>query len=256
MTAEAVILGSGTSHGVPSLGVQYSPEFLANPKNHRMRPACLLRGPGGNVLIDCGPEIRLQLLREQVMSLEAVILTHHHADHVMGMDDLRAFTQRSGLPMPIYANPLTQEQVRRIFPYAFRSPDREVEVPRFELHDLPDRLHLAGLPIEIFWVLHGDLPVAGVRVGSFGYITDVSEIPPEASRQLEGVETLVVDAVRRKPHPTHFHLERAVEEVRRLGIPRAFFTHLSGVYDHEATNAELPPGMALAFDGLRLSLNF
>ena len=174
------MLGSGTSNGVPMLGVEYPPSFLANPKNHRTRPSILIAGPEGNVLVDCAPEMRLQLLREKVLRVEAVVLTHSHADHIMGMDDLRSFSMVTGKPMPVFTMPRHQEDVRRVFAYAFIEHPAGIEVPRYELHDMPAILDLAGLTIQTTTVMHGPTPVTALRVGDFAYVTDVSKIPADA----------------------------------------------------------------------------
>ena len=252
--AQAVILGSGTSNGVPMLGIEYPEAFLANPKNHRSRCSLLLEGPRGNVLVDCAPEMRLQLLRENVKMVDAVIVTHTHADHVMGMDDLRSYCTVSRRPMPIYTLPRYQEDIRRIYAYAFEPPLAELELPKFDLRDAPERLSAGGLDLRLFCVLHGPWPVLALRVDDFAYVTDVGEIPTEAMAHLRGLETLVLDAVRIRPHPTHFHLERALEVAAEIGARRTYLTHLSHDYDHDATNATLPDGIELAYDGLRIPL--
>lgn len=254
MNAEAVILGSGTSTGVPILGRTYSDSYLSNPKNHRMRSSLLLRGPTGNVLVDGGPDMRLQLLRENVKELEAVLITHSHADHVMGLDDLRSFTERTGLPVPIYTSPEYQADLRRIFEYAFRDQAQGIMVPRFDLRDVPSTLPLAGLVIHTFWVEHGYLQALGIRVGDFAYLTDVSAIPASAQPWVSNLDVLVIDAVRRKPHPTHMHLEQTLATVAELKPRIAYLTHLSDDYDHDVTEAELPPNVRLAYDGLRIPL--
>lgn len=251
---EAVVLGSGTSTGVPTLGFDYTEAFLANPKNHRTRPALLLQGPGRPVVVDCGPDLRAQLLREGVKDVAAAILTHAHADHIMGMDDLRSFCLKSGRPMPVYAQPADQEVVRRVFAYAFQPFPPGVLVPRFELFEPGPVLELEGLRIEVLTVLHGAMPVRALRVGRFAYVTDVSHIPDAAWARLQGLDTLILDGLRYRPHPNHFTLAQAVEVASRLAPKRTFFTHLSHDFDHDQTNAELPPGMALAYDGLRIPL--
>ncbi len=250
----AVILGSGTSNGVPMLGVEYSEAFLAQPKNHRTRCALLLEGPEGNVLVDCPPELRLQLLREHVRMVDAVIITHTHADHVMGMDDLRSLCIVGKKDMPVYTLPRYQNDIKRIYAYAFEPAQTDVELPRFDLRDAPDVLDACGLRIRILRVVHGPWPVLALRVNDFAYVTDVGEIPPEAEEHLHGLDTLVLDAVRYKPHATHFHYDKAIEVAQRLGARRTLFTHLSHDYDHDATNAQLPPGIELAYDGLRIPL--
>src|SRR5688572_13037408 len=152
--AEAVVLGSGTSNGVPMLGIAYPPEFLQNRNNHRTRSALLLKGPGGNALVDCAPEMRLQLLSENVLDLEAVIITHTHADHIMGMDDLRSFCIVQRRPMPVYTLLEHMPDIRRIYAYAFEDFPEGIEVPRFDLLEMPPSLEIAGLKIESMVVEH------------------------------------------------------------------------------------------------------
>ena len=252
--AEAVVLGSGTSNGVPMLGMAYPPEFLQNPKNHRTRCALLLRGPVGNVLVDCAPEMRLQLLEAHVLDLEAVIITHTHADHIMGMDDLRSFCIVQKRAMPVYTLTKHMPDIRRIFPYAFQESAEGIEVPRFDLREMPSTAEIAGLKIESMVVEHGSMPVIALRVNDFAYVTDVGGIPPEAEAKLQGLETLILDAVRYKPHPNHFHYDLAIEWAQRLGAKKTYFTHLSHDYDHDKVNAELPDEIELAYDGLRISI--
>ena len=252
--ARAVVLGSGTSNGVPTPGKQYPAEFLANPKNHRTRPSIVLCGAEGNVLVDCGPEVRLQLLREGIGDIEACIITHTHADHIMGMDDLRCFSMKSGRAMPVYTSPEYQDDIRRIFGYAFEEYPPEIWVPRFDLRDVPAELELCGLTITTFWVEHGPIPALGIRVNDFAYVTDVSAVPAAAMALLGGLDTLIIDAVRRRPHPNHLHLERAIQVAAEIGARQTYFTHLSDDYDHDRTNEELPNGVELAFDGLVVPL--
>lgn len=256
MNATAIVLGSGTSNGVPTLGVDYPREFLANPKNHRTRPSLLLRGPEGNLLVDCAPEMRLQLLREDVKMVAAVLITHTHADHIMGMDDLRSFCLKSKRDMRVYAGEEAQQDIRRVFDYAFRDFPDGIEVPRFDLRPVPAVLEVGGMPVETMWVWHGPLRVVAIRLGDFAYVTDVSDIPPEVWGRLLGLRTLILDAVRYRPHPNHFHYDKAIEVAQALGARQTYFTHLSHDYDHDVTNAALPPGIELAWDGLRIDVEF
>lgn len=251
---EAIILGSGTSNGVPMLGYRYSPEFLANPKNHRMRSSIMLCGPTGNVLVDCTPEMRLQVTREGIHDFDAVILTHSHADHIMGMDDLRSICILTGRSMPVYTLPTYQEDVRRIYNYAFREFPPGVVVPRFDLRDVPEVIEEGGMKIETFLVEHGRIPVIGIRVMHFCYITDVSRIPDNVLPRLQGLETLVIDAVRFAPHPNHLHYEKALEVISQVQPGRAILTHLSHDYDHDAFSAQLPSGVELAYDRMRIEI--
>jgi phosphoribosyl 1,2-cyclic phosphate phosphodiesterase len=251
-SGEAIILGSGTSNGVPMLGVRYTPEFLANPKNHRTRSSCLLKGPKGNFLIDCTPEMRLQLVREEIYSVQEVLITHTHADHVMGMDDLRSICMMEERAVPIYTLPRYQQDIRRIFPYAFGETPTGVFVPRFDLLDAPEILESCGLTIRIFEVRHGSIPCLGIRVNDFAYITDVSFIPDEAKAHLQGLDTLVVDTVRHKPHPNHFNFEGSMSAIEELQPKRAFLTHLSHEFDHNTYEENMPSHVRLAYDGLRI----
>jgi len=248
----AVILGSGTSNGVPMLGVRYSDAFLANPKNHRTRSSCVLLGPTGNLQIDCSPEMRLQLTREQIFDLEAVLITHTHADHVMGMDDLRSICVVGEKSVPVYALPRYQEDIRRIYPYAFADSAPGIWVPRFDLYDVPEVINVGGMEVRTFEVQHGKYPVTGVRVNDFAYLTDVNHIPPAAIEMLWGLETLVIDSVRHAPHPNHFHFDAAMAVIEELKPKKAFLTHLSHEFDHNSYEAGLPDHVRLAFDGLRI----
>lgn len=251
--SEAIILGSGTSNGVPMLGYRYPDDFLAQPKNHRTRCSVLLQGPDGNVLVDCAPEMRLQLTREGIFSIEAVIITHTHADHVMGMDDLRSLCMLEGKAMPIYTQANHADDIRRIYPYAFTDPPPGLFYPKFVLHTMPSVLPLAGLTIRSFLVEHGSTSVIGLRVDDLAYITDVSFVPAEAEALLEGVHTLVVDGLRYRPHPNHFHVDAAIAFSRRIGAKQTYLTHLTHDFDHDVAEAKLPDGIKLAYDGLRIS---
>lgn len=251
---EAIILGSGTSNGVPMLGVTYPPEYLANPKNHRNRACLYLQGENGTLLVDCPPEMRLMCTAAKLTRFDAVLITHSHADHIMGMDDLRSICMKTGEAVPVYTLPRYQEDIRRVFDYAFKEFPKGVFVPRFDLRDVPDVIEIGDLRVRTFLVEHGRVPVIGLRVNDFAYVTDVSGIPPEAKEQLKGLDVFVVDAVRYKAHPNHFHYERAIEVAKEIGARKTYFTHLSADYDHDETNSRLPEGIELAFDGLRVRL--
>jgi len=254
VTAEVIVLGSGTSNGVPTLGVEYPEAYLANPRNHRTRASILVAGPTGNLLVDCSPEMRLQLTRERIYQVDAVLITHTHADHLMGMDDLRSFCMRTRRAMPIYAWPRYQEDIRRVFPYAFTDFPPGIEVPRYDLQDVPPVLEVGGMSVRTMEVMHGKVPVVALRIGNFAYVTDVSLIPDAAWDQLQGLDVLMLDAVRRAPHPNHFHLDRALKVAADLRPKRTYLCHLSHDYDHDQDEARLPAGVHLAFDGLRIPL--
>jgi phosphoribosyl 1,2-cyclic phosphate phosphodiesterase len=188
--------------------------------------------------------------------IEAVLMTHTHADHLFGMDDIRQFNFRHKMTMPIYGTVETLAHLRRVFDYCFMDTQAGGGKPQLELREIRPfaPLSLLGIDILPLTVLHGDLPVVAYKFGaSFAYVTDVSRIPDETRPHLRGLDTLVLGTVRYDPHPTHFGLYQALDEVADLAPRRAYFTHLSHHFDHDRVNAELPPGVALAHDGLRLS---
>jgi phosphoribosyl 1,2-cyclic phosphate phosphodiesterase len=250
---KVTVLGSGTSHGVPMIGCDCAVCTSSDTKNTRLRPSVLVTtDDGANLLVDTPPEMRIAFLHNHVRRLDAILYTHSHADHIFGLDDVRTFNYRTGLPIPLYAEPNVLDDLQRIYDYIFKPTPAGGGKPQVELHTLsPDQpLTLHGLDILPLRVFHGRLPVLSfVFGGRFGYVTDVSEIPHASLPALEGLDVLMLDAVRREPHSTHFHLDAALAVIERLKPKRALLTHLSHDYDHESTNASLPNGVELAYDG-------
>lgn len=236
------------------LGYDYPSGYLDEPKNHRTRSGLCVLGPEGNFLLDCPPELRLQMTREQIQDIDSVMISHTHADHVMGMDDIRSFCIKYRSPMTVFALPEYHADIRRIFPYAFLDPKPGVAVPRFDLVDLPETIQVGGMEITPLIVDHGDQRAAGIRVGDFAYMTDVSNIPDATYAQLTGLRTLVIDAVRYQPHPNHFHFDRSLAEARKIAAAVTYLTHLSHDYDHFQTESTLPDNIRLAYDGLRIEI--
>lgn len=253
-----IVLGSGTSTGVPMIGCECRVCTSADPRNRRTRPSVLLRFPAGNLLIDTTPELRLQLLRERIKAAHAIAFTHHHADHLFGLDDARLFPKTIGGPVPVFCEEETEETIRSVFHYAFHEKALRMPpggVPQIHFH----RIH-PGEPFEALGqrilpirLQHGRFAVLGFRVGDLAYCTDVNKIPDESWPLLRGLDTLILDALRPEPHPTHFSLDEALAVVERLRPRRAYFTHLSHALDHEEVESALPPGVALAYDGLALA---
>ena len=223
------------------------------PRNKRTRSSLLLSGEGYDVLIDAPPELRLQLCREGISDIGRVVITHSHADHVMGMDDLRRLYEMTGEPVKVYAQASVLEDIRRIFRYAFRAPEQVGGgLPSYDLIEVGAMLEP---DIELFEVMHGSLPVLGVKVRGFAYLTDVSVIPEDVEPRLRGLETLIIDATRIRPHSTHLNLEGALAVIERLQPEKAYLTHLSHDYDYWETNKNLPAGTELSYDGLRISIS-
>jgi phosphoribosyl 1,2-cyclic phosphate phosphodiesterase len=246
-------LGTGTSVGVPMLGCDCDVCRSPDPRNNRYRCAALVRTPQGNILIDTPPELRLQLLREKVKLVHAVLFTHYHADHLFGLDDVRPFPRLLAGPVPLYCTTETEQKIRQAFSYAFAREDGSPEIflPRLVFRSISTEPftvlgeHVLPVPLE-----HAQFDVLGFRIGDVAYCTDVSAIPAASWPRLEGLRVLVLDALRLKPHPAHFGLGQALEVIARLKPQRAYLTHMSHDLEHEATNRRLPPGVELAYDGL------
>jgi phosphoribosyl 1,2-cyclic phosphate phosphodiesterase len=255
---QLLFLGTGTSHGVPVIGCGCPTCLDENPKNQRGRCSVVLGLPGGNLLIDTPPDLRLQLLRERLGLIHSVIYTHEHADHLFGLDDLRIFANYLGHDLPVYCNESVEDRIRKAYDYAFDDATRH-----YQAGGLPKLLlqRIGGGPIEILGsritpipLRHGRYSVLGFRVGNVAYCTDTNGIPDASWELLQGLDVLILDSLRHRPHPTHFSLEEAVETARRLQSRRTLFTHICHDLEHEATNAILPPGMELAYDGMVVPL--
>lgn len=245
-------LGTGTSTGVPTLACQCPVCQSPDPHDKRTRPSVLLEYDGRVVLIDSTPDFRAQALREGVTRLDAVLFTHAHADHIFGLDDTRVFYFRQQIPIPIYGNECCLVTIRRTFSYIFEGHYPQGGVGKLDPQLVDGPFDLWGLRLTPVPVFHGTLPVLGFRFHDVAYVTDVSEIPPTSLALLEGLDTLILAALRHKPHLTHFSLGQALATVERLKPRRALFTHIAHELGHEATNASLPSHVRLAYDGLKL----
>ena len=250
------VLGSGTSVGVPTIGCDCNVCTSTDPRDNRMRPSVLVSYEGRHVLIDTTPDFRTQALRAQIRHLDAVLFTHAHADHIMGLDDVRPFNFRQKDRIPIFAAPDTMEAIQRSFPYIFDGANRNTNIPQLDARVVTgEPIELWGLTFEPIPIIHGKQPILGYRFGAAAYLTDHSEIPRESMERLRDLDVLFLDALRYKPHPTHSTVDRSVKTVEELKPRRAFFTHICHDLGHERAESLLPPHIRLAYDGLELQVS-
>lgn len=252
------VMGSGTSMGVPTLGCHCAVCASADPRDKRLRPSVLLTRGGQNVVIDTTPDFRAQALRVGLDRLDAVLLTHCHADHILGFDDLRPYNFRQKGPIPVYGTRETFRVVRRVFSYVFDNKPTLSSIPSVELHEVDGPFSLFGIPFIPVPLLHGEMDVLGFRFGRSAYMTDFSRLPESSVPLLEDLDDLILDALRDIPHPMHQTVEQALALVDKLKPRRAWFTHIAHDLPHEATNQRLRkagyPQVQLAYDGLQLEV--
>jgi phosphoribosyl 1,2-cyclic phosphate phosphodiesterase len=252
MKARLTVLGSGTSMGVPTIGCECAVCHSSDPHDRRTRPSVLVEFADKVVIIDTTPDFRQQAIREGIRQLDAVFYTHAHADHILGLDDLRPLSYPPRPKIPLYAQPGTAEILRRTFRYMFDGNYKFGGLAQVDLRLIDGPVDCFGVRFDPVKVMHGDAPITGYRFGQAAYLTDFSEIPEESFAQLQGLDILFLDALRHTPHPTHSTVESSLRIVDRLKPKRAFFTHIAHELPHEATNATLPPRVRLAYDGMRL----
>ena len=249
---KVTFLGTGTSTGVPVITCNCRVCTSEDPRDNRTRPSILLAWDDHVVLVDTSSDFRQQALRHNMHRLDAVLYTHHHADHIMGLDDIRLFNWRQRMVMPAYGSTETLDAVRRTFWYVFEDSQKGGGKPAMELNPVTGPFELLGRTIVPIPVFHGEMEIYGYRIGNFAYLTDVSRVPDDSLDLLGGVEVLVLSALRPTPHSTHQSVDQAVELSRKIGAERTFFTHMCHDILHAETDAELPDGIRLAHDGLVL----
>jgi phosphoribosyl 1,2-cyclic phosphate phosphodiesterase len=247
-------LGTGTSTGVPTIACHCKVCISPDPRDKRTRPSLLLEYDGRAVVVDTTPDFRAQVLREGLERLDAIVFTHAHADHILGLDDVRVFYFRQQQPIPIYADAACMEIIRRVFSYIFNGDYIYGGVGRLDPHLIEGPFELWHLRFTPVPVLHGSFPILGFRFGNVAYLTDVSTVPETSLPLLEGLEVLIVDSLRHKPHPTHLTVQQALRLVEKLKPRQSFLTHMAHDLGHEETNALLPRHVRLAYDGLKLEL--
>ncbi len=253
LDVEMLSLGSGTSQGVPVIGC-HCPTCTSNDaKDKRYRSSVLFRSQGISVLIDTGPDLRSQLLQQQVEQLDAVAYTHAHQDHTAGLDDLRPLIFRQNRPMPLYCTQEVEGRLRQQYGYIFQNADYP-GVPKVRFHRLEGRsADIAGLPFQLIHAWHGEMPVLGFRLGGISYLTDANRIDDSELEVIKGSDHLVLNALRDEPHYSHFHLEAALEVGRKSGVPQVHFTHISHHFEpHQQLQDRLPKGFSVLYDGQTL----
>lgn len=256
MPLKITVLGSGTSSGVPTIGCGCAVCKSTDPRDKRLRPSILISTGERNIVIDTTPDFRTQVLRANVNRLDAILFTHAHADHIMGLDDVRPFNFHQRSRIPIYAAPDTMSVIERVFSYVFVKRDVKTAIPQIDANLISgEPFEVMGLRFEPIPLKHGEETILGFRFGDAAYLTDHSEVPESSMAKLANLDVLFLDALRHKPHPTHSTVETSIATAKRAGAKRTFLTHICHDLPHAETQAALPPDVFLAWDGLEIQVN-
>ncbi len=252
---KVTFLGTGTSQGVPVIGCDCEVCRSLDYRDKRLRTSIHVEIDGKSLVFDTGPDFRTQMLRERINHLDAVIYTHEHKDHTAGLDDVRSYNFKQNMDMPIYGRKQVLEQIQKEFAYIF-AKNKYPGIPKVQLFEIDNHpFQVEGIDIQPINVLHYKLPVFGYRIKDFTYITDVNHIPDEEKYKIRGSKVVVLSALQKKSHLSHFNLEQAIDMVKELEIPQAYFIHMGHRMGlHRDIEEELPEGMELAYDGLQIEL--
>jgi phosphoribosyl 1,2-cyclic phosphate phosphodiesterase len=256
MSDQLTLLGVGASAGTPVVGCECNTCKSTNKKNYRTRCSSVLSLKNGkNILIDTSPDLRLQSLREGLKSVDAVLFTHHHADHCHGIDDLRAFCQINKKQIPLYGNQFSMDELNKKFQYAMVEPNGFWETPILKPNVINEPFDLFGLTIEPIPVFHGKSLIHGYRLGNMAYLTDVSKIPDSSMEQLQNLDVLLLDCLRNEPHPTHFSYRESIDVAVELGAKKTFLIHMTHDLEYDALSKKLPESIYVGYDGLKINVN-
>ncbi|RQW05476.1 MAG: MBL fold metallo-hydrolase [Calditrichaeota bacterium] len=248
-------LGTGTSMGIPMIGCSCSTCQSTDSRDKRTRTSVWIRTGGQNIIIDTGIDFRLQALRHNIRSVDTVLFTHHHVDHIFGMDELRPINFLQKKTVDIYAMPETVVHLKRIYPYVFDGYCGHSDTPRINCYEIGSGVFTANsIPVTPIPLFHGSLPIIGYRIGSFAWCTDVSAIPPESYDLLRDLDVIVLGALRDRPHPNHFTLDQAVHEAQKIRAKQTLFVHMSHEVSHKEMLKRFPEGIQPAYDGQELVL--
>ncbi|MGH9311108.1 MAG: MBL fold metallo-hydrolase [Vicinamibacterales bacterium] len=253
---QITFLGTGTSHGVPMIGCDCATCRSADPRDRRLRPSVYIHTDGGPcLLIDAGPDLRTQALAHGITRVDAILFTHGHADHILGLDDVRRFNTLMGKPMPLFGDRKTLAEIRRTFAYVFDAhTPKGGGLPQLDLGEVERAFSIGTEMIVPVPIWHGERPILGFRVGRFAYLTDCSRIPDTSWELLRDLDVAVIGALRERPHPTHFSLGQALDAARRVAARQTYFTHMCHDLPHAATCERLPANVTLAYDGLTVQV--
>ena len=248
------VLGSGTSVGVPTVGCECETCLSTDPRDKRLRPSLMIEHDGKVIIVDTSSDFRQQAIREGLKRVDAILITHCHADHVFGLDNIRPFNFRQG-PIPVFANEIAWKGLRQVFGYVFdKKSEHKGPLPQLVPHTIMGKFNLLGLNVLPIDIIHGKLTVLAFRFGDFAYATDCNEIPEESCEQLMGLDTLIIDGIGFKRHATHMSIEQTLGYIVRLKPKRAYLTHMNHDILHARVSKELPAGVELSYDGLRIDL--